>query len=84
MEAVFAIVVAISLGYWADRHFATSPLWLITGAVIGFAAFVLRLLRMSELVGSSEDAPAEDRPGQPGRQSDEAAAGEDSADPQDR
>ena len=50
MEAVFAILIAVGLGYWADEHFETGPRYLIVGAILGFAAFVLRLLRMSELV----------------------------------
>jgi F0F1-type ATP synthase assembly protein I len=45
-EAVFAILIAAGLGYWADDHFDTSPLLLILGTVLGFAAFVLRLVRL--------------------------------------
>lgn len=45
-EAVFAILIAAGLGYWADDTFDTSPLYLIIGTVLGFAAFVLRLLRL--------------------------------------
>ena len=46
MEAVLAIPIAVGLGYWADTHFETSPRYLLVGAVIGFCAFVLRLVRM--------------------------------------
>ena len=45
-EAVFAILVAVGLGYWADSHFGTHPRLLLVGVVVGFAAFVLRLVRL--------------------------------------
>jgi F0F1-type ATP synthase assembly protein I len=46
VEAVFAILIAAGLGYWADQHFGTSPRYLLIGMVVGFSAFVLRLLRL--------------------------------------
>ena len=61
MEAVLAILISVGLGYWADSHFGTGPLWLAVGAVIGFAAFVLRLLRMNGLVQEAAEA-AETQP----------------------
>jgi F0F1-type ATP synthase assembly protein I len=45
-EAVLAIPIAIGVGYWLDGRFDTSPILLLSGAVIGFAAFVLRLVRL--------------------------------------
>ena len=63
VEAVFAIVIATLLGYWADEHFNTAPRWLITGAVVGFGAFVLRLVRMASLVEGAE--PGAKTPGPP-------------------
>lgn len=45
-EAVFAILIAAGLGYWADSHFETSPWLLLIGLGLGFTAFVLRLLRL--------------------------------------
>jgi len=36
----------MGIGYWADRHFGTSPLYLLIGTAVGFAAFVLRLFRL--------------------------------------
>ena len=56
MEAIFAILISVGAGYWADDHFGTSPRWLIVGAVIGFAAFVLRLFRMAGLVEEAAEA----------------------------
>lgn len=49
VEAVFAILVAAGIGYWADQRFESSPLYLFIGLAIGFAAFVLRLVRMGPM-----------------------------------
>ena len=46
VEAVFAILIAAGVGYWADQHFGTSPRYLLIGMVVGFSAFVMRLLRL--------------------------------------
>ncbi|HEY5658828.1 MAG TPA: AtpZ/AtpI family protein [Myxococcota bacterium] len=46
VEAVFAILIALGIGYWADERFGTSPRYLLVGMVVGFSAFVLRLLRL--------------------------------------
>ena len=52
LEAVFAVVIAIGLGYWADQRFGTEPRWMIVGTCIGFGSFVLRLWRMRKLFES--------------------------------
>jgi F0F1-type ATP synthase assembly protein I len=58
LEAVFAILIAGGLGYWADWHFDSAPRYLVIGVVVGFGAFVLRLLRLGEQVKDlSEPAP---------------------------
>jgi F0F1-type ATP synthase assembly protein I len=49
-EAFVAILVALGIGYWADRHFGTSPLYLLIGTGVGFAAFVLRLFRLGRQI----------------------------------
>jgi F0F1-type ATP synthase assembly protein I len=46
LEAVFAILVAVAIGYFVDRRFGTSPGFLFVGVVLGFSAFVLRLVRI--------------------------------------
>ena len=48
VEAVFAILIGAGLGYWADEHFGSAPRYLVIGVVLGFGAFVLRLLRLGE------------------------------------
>lgn len=53
-EAVMAVLVGAGLGYWADVHWETTPVGVIAGVVVGFAAMVLRLLRLGrELVPES-------------------------------
>jgi F0F1-type ATP synthase assembly protein I len=69
MEATFAIVIAALLGYWADEHFGTTPRWLIVGVVIGFASFVLRLMRMAKLVQDPHPKPGPEE-GPPAREDD--------------
>jgi len=45
-ESVFAILIAAFLGNLADDHFGTAPRYLLAGFAIGFAAFVLRLVKL--------------------------------------
>lgn len=46
LEAVMAILIAAGIGYWADQHFETAPRYLLIGVAVGFASFVLRLVRL--------------------------------------
>jgi F0F1-type ATP synthase assembly protein I len=71
MEAVFAILVATGLGYWADAHFGSGPRYLLIGVVVGFSAFVVRLLRLGEQVKefSEQAGPA------PGSEGDDSRGG---------
>ena len=46
LEAVMAILIAAGIGYWADQRFETSPRYLLIGVAVGFASFVLRLVRL--------------------------------------
>lgn len=55
-EAFVAILIAMGIGYWADQRFGTSPLYLLIGTVVGFAAFVLRLVRLGRQVQRLSDA----------------------------
>jgi len=45
-EAVGSILIATGIGYWVDTRWETTPWGVVIGAAIGFAAFVLRLVRM--------------------------------------
>lgn len=64
LEAVFAIPIAGGLGYWADTHFGTGPIGLIAGLALGFATFVVRLVRMRSLVEDAGEADESERDGQ--------------------
>jgi F0F1-type ATP synthase assembly protein I len=57
-EAVLSILIGAGLGAWADRAFGTSPILLLVGLVVGFGAFVLRLVRLGQKlqVTGGEDA----------------------------
>jgi F0F1-type ATP synthase assembly protein I len=56
VEAVVALLLAMGLGHWADGKFETAPILLLVGVVIGFGAFVLRLMRMRPLVEAAAAA----------------------------
>jgi F0F1-type ATP synthase assembly protein I len=62
LEAVFAILIAGGIGYWADGRFGTSPWLLILGFAVGFGSFVLRLFRLGRRLNAG--APPENtKPG---------------------
>ncbi|MEN8183285.1 MAG: AtpZ/AtpI family protein [Myxococcota bacterium] len=54
LEAVFAVPVGVGIGYFVDRTFETFPTFLLVGAGVGFAAFVLRLWRLGRDLQESE------------------------------
>ncbi len=56
VEAVFAILICAGIGYLADERWGSEPKGLLIGFVIGFSAFVLRLVRLGrEMSGKSEE-----------------------------
>ena len=60
-EAVAAVPIATGIGYWIDTSYETGPYGLLIGAVIGFSAFVLRLMRLgNQLHKMGDPALAED------------------------
>jgi len=63
-ESVFAILIGAGLGYWADARFETAPWGLMTGLLLGFSAFVLRLMRLArqlqEIAEHGEQGSGED------------------------
>ncbi len=64
MEAVFAIPIAMGIGWWADSKLGTSPWLLILGLVLGFTTFVRRLVRMRGLVEEASREHGDDEPEQ--------------------
>jgi F0F1-type ATP synthase assembly protein I len=61
-EAVMVIPISIGIGYWLDGRFDTSPILLLLGAVIGFSAFVLRLVRLGRQLQFSDRSDRESQP----------------------
>jgi F0F1-type ATP synthase assembly protein I len=59
-EAVIAILIMMGLGLWIDGYYETSPWGLLIGTVIGFAACVVRLLRLGKALQELADAEEED------------------------
>jgi len=59
MEAVLAIPIGAGFGYLADRQWESAPVGLLIGLGVGFAAFILRLVRMRPPVDGSEIPPDE-------------------------
>ena len=60
IEAVLAFVLPSLLGGWADAKLDTSPIFLLIGLVLGFAAFFVRLWRLRSLMdGSGGEGPPE-------------------------
>ena len=78
-EAVMAVLVGAGAGYWADGHWGTSPYGVVAGVVIGFAAMVLRLLRMGRELPSDGTGTATGGPGEP-RAGGPTSAGDDETD----
>jgi ATP synthase protein I len=52
---VAMIVIGGGIGYWLDRRFHTSPLFLLVLGGLGFAAGVRELLRRLSRSGSGHD-----------------------------
>ena len=59
LESVFAILIGVGFGYWADASFDTSPWGLLVGLLFGFGAFVLRLVRLARQMQAMADEPGE-------------------------
>jgi F0F1-type ATP synthase assembly protein I len=47
-EAIGSVLIAGAFGYWVDYRWDTTPVGLLVGTAIGFAAMVLRLIRLGK------------------------------------
>jgi F0F1-type ATP synthase assembly protein I len=47
-EAIGSVLVAGAFGYWVDYRWETAPWGLLIGTAVGFAAMVLRLIRLGK------------------------------------
>jgi len=59
-EAVVAILIVSGIGLWIDGRYETSPWGLLIGTAIGFASFVIRLLRLGKRLQELADSIEED------------------------
>lgn len=77
-EAVGALLISMLAGYWFDQRYETEPAGLLVGAAFGFAAFVLRLVRLGRKLQSDLGTGASTPEAKPTGKSDdaEAASGE--------
>lgn len=50
MEAVFAIPIAMGIGWWADTKLGSEPWGLLVGLGFGFATFIFRISRLRGMV----------------------------------
>jgi F0F1-type ATP synthase assembly protein I len=55
-EAVGSVLISCAAGWWVDSRWDTAPWGLLVGTVIGFAAMVLRLLRLGKELHPDSDA----------------------------
>jgi F0F1-type ATP synthase assembly protein I len=76
VESVFAIPVGVGFGWLADHQFESAPIGILVGAAIGFAAFVLRLVRLGKDM-QAETETAETPPAAPESSSQENDEDED-------
>ena len=65
LEAVIAILVGTGLGFWADHAAGTSPRWMLVGLVVGFGAFILRIVLLSRRLEEMRVEEEGDAPPQP-------------------
>lgn len=52
MAIGFEMALPAAGGYWLDRRIGTSPLFLILGAMLGFAAGMFHLLQIARQSGN--------------------------------
>lgn len=66
MEAVFAIPIALGIGWWLGGKLGSETIGMLIGLGFGFATFIVRLTRMRGMV-EQEAAEAERRKEEEGR-----------------
>ena len=68
IESAIALIAPVGLGYWLDKVFETNPIATVVGAVLGFAAMLLRLIRFARDLdpsgGTAEERPTDQENGQ--------------------
>lgn len=64
-EAVGSVLIGCGFGYWVDSYWDTAPYGLLTGVVVGFAAMVLRLVRLGKELHSDSVGVESSKSGEP-------------------
>ncbi|MEE3329303.1 MAG: AtpZ/AtpI family protein [Myxococcota bacterium] len=68
IESAIALIAPVGLGYWLDKVFETDPIATLVGAVLGFAAMLLRLIRFTRDLdpagGDAQERPTDQENGQ--------------------
>jgi hypothetical protein len=62
LEAVLCMPAGVVLGYGADRLFGTEPWLLLGGLVLGFAGFLIRVVRLPGQLAAIPDEMDSDPP----------------------
>ena len=80
-EAIGSVLIAGAFGYWVDYRWDTTPVGLLVGTAIGFAAMVLRLIRLGKEIHPDPTGAESGSAGFAGsKESTEAKQGEQDAD----
>jgi hypothetical protein len=64
-EAVGSVLICCLAGYWVDSRWETAPIGLLVGVVVGFAAMVLRLVRLGKEIHPDSIGTEGGIPGKP-------------------
>jgi len=59
-EAIGSVLIAGAFGYWVDYRWDTTPIGLLVGTAVGFAAMVLRLVRLGRQIHPDTDSEESD------------------------
>jgi F0F1-type ATP synthase assembly protein I len=59
-EAIGSVLIAGAFGYWVDYRWDTAPVGLLVGTAVGFAAMVLRLIRLGKEIHPDSDSGSEE------------------------
>lgn len=75
IEAVVAMVICALAGWWIDGRLGSGPIGLFAGMVLGFTAFLVRLLRIKTPTLGRANLPPEPAPARRDEDDDDREAG---------
>ena len=62
VEFIAIFGVALAAGIWADHRWLTEPAFTLTGAVLGFAGGIYRMVHFARQYESRDDSAPPDKP----------------------